>query len=222
MGNGGGEHMLTTYNIIVIEREYGAGGSVIAAKLAERLGWKLYDQELTAEIARIAQVDRETVARCDEQCDPLLYRLAKVFWRGSYERMMPFPEDDRVFDTDAMVSLTHRLIEDTAKQGHCVFVGRGSPYILRDRKDHFSVFLYAPRDLKIRRAMGQKMSEQAAAELVDTIDEERATFVKRYFGTTWPTRALYNLMLNTACGCEMSVDLILQAMEITAAAPLAK
>ena len=214
--------MLTTYNIITIEREYGAGGSVIAAKLAERLGWKLYDQQLTADIARIAQVDRETVARCDEQVDPLLYRLAKVFWRGSYERMMPFPEDDSVFDTDAMVSLTHRLIEDTARQGHCIFVGRGSPYILRDRKDHFSVFLYAPRELKIRRAMAQKMSEQEATELVDTIDEERATFVKRYFGTTWPTRTLYNLMLNTACGYEMSVDLILQAMEITAAAPLAK
>jgi cytidylate kinase len=214
--------MLTTYNIIVIEREYGAGGSVIAAKLAERLGWKLYDQQLTAEIARIARVDRETVARCDEQCDPLLYRLAKVFWRGSYERMIPLPDDDRLFDTDRMVSLAQQLIEDTAKQGRCVFVGRGSPYILRDRKDHFSVFLYAPRDLKIRRAMAQKMSAQEAAELVDTIDEERATFVKRYFGTTWPTRALYNLMLNTACGYEMSVDLILQAMEITAAAPLAK
>ena len=84
------------------------------------------------------------------------------------------------------------------------------------------MFLYAPRDLKIRRAMAQKISEQEATELVDTIDEERATFVKRYFGTHWPTRTLYNLMLNTACGYEMSVDLILQAMEITAAAQLAK
>jgi hypothetical protein len=45
---------LTAYNVITVEREYGAGGSVIAAKLAERLGWKLYDQQLTADIARIA------------------------------------------------------------------------------------------------------------------------------------------------------------------------
>ena len=60
-------HMPTAYSVITIEREYGAGGSVIAAKLAERLGWKLYDQELTADIARIAQVDPKAVARCDEQ-----------------------------------------------------------------------------------------------------------------------------------------------------------
>jgi hypothetical protein len=191
---------------------------VIAAKLAERLGWKLYDQELTAEIARIAQVDQEVVARCDEQCDPLLYRLAKVFWRGSYERMLPMPED-RIFDTDSMVALAQKLIEDAANRGHCVIVGRGSPYILRNRKERFSVFLYAPRELKIRRAMAQKMSEQEATELVDM---ERATFVKRYFGKDWPCRELYNLMLNTACGCETSVDLILQAMEISTGLSLAK
>jgi cytidylate kinase len=213
--------MLTAYNVVTIEREYGAGGSVIASKLAERLGWKLYDQALTADIARIAQVDQETVARCDEQCEPLLYRLAKVFWRGSYERMLPLP-DDRVFDTDAMVLLAQRLIEETAGRGHCVIVGRGSPYILRNHKDRFSVFLYAPRDLKIRRAVGQKLSEEEATELVDTIDVERATFVKRYFGKDWPTRELYNLMLNTACGYETSVELILQAMETTAGAALAK
>ena len=213
--------MPAAYNVITIEREYGAGGSVIAAKLAERLGWKLYDQELTADIARIAQVDREVVARCDEQVDPLLYRLAKVFWRGSYERMLPLPED-RVFDTDSMVALAQQLIEDAANRGRCVIVGRGSPYILRNRKDRFSVFLYAPRELKIQRAVAQKMSEQEATELVDTIDLERATFVKRYFGKDWPCRDLYHLMLNTACGYETSVDLILQAMEITAGLSLAK
>ncbi len=212
---------MTSYSVVTIEREYGAGGSVIAAKLAERLGWKLYDQELTADIARIAQVDREVVARCDEQVDPLLYRLAKVFWRGSYERMLPIPED-RIFDTDSMVALAQRLIEGAANRGHCVIVGRGSPYILRNHKERFSVFLYAPRELKIRRAMAQKMSEQEATELVDTIDMERATFVKRYFGKDWPCRELYNLMLNTACGYETSLDLILQAMEISAGLPLAK
>ena len=42
--------------ILVIEREYGAGGSDIAERTAKRLGWKLLDQELTAEIARLAKV----------------------------------------------------------------------------------------------------------------------------------------------------------------------
>lgn len=207
--------MSPAYNVITIEREYGAGGSVIAAKLAERLGWKLYDRQLTTDIARIAKVDQKAVALCDEHREPFVYRLAKVFWRGSYERMLPWPED-RIFDTDAMVILAQRLIEDTARQGRCVIVGRGAPYILRGCKDRFSVFLYAPRELKISRAMAQNLSERDATEMVDTIDVERAMFVKHYFGKSWPCRELYDLMLNTTCGYEASVEMILQAMEINA------
>jgi cytidylate kinase len=203
------------YNVLTIEREYGAGGSVIASKLARHFGWRLYDQELTAEIARVAQVDPQAVAKCDEHCNPLLYRLAKVFWRGSYEPMMQLPEN-HVFDTDTLVAVAQRLIEEAAGRGRCVVVGRGAPYILRQRNDRFSVFLYAPRELKIRRAMAQHKSEQEAAELVDTVDVERATFVKRYFGKDWPCRDLYDMMLNTECGYDTAVELILQAMEIKA------
>ena len=64
--------------------------------------------------------------------------------------------------------------------------------------------------------MGQNMSEQEATRLVDTIDVERATFVKRYFGKDWPCRALYDMMLNTDCGYDTAVNLILQAMEVKA------
>ena len=53
---------------ITVEREYGAGGGAIAKKLAERLGWKLWDQELTCEIARVARVDQAVVERMDERC----------------------------------------------------------------------------------------------------------------------------------------------------------
>ena len=41
-------------NIITIEREYGCGGGEIAQMVANRLGWKLWDQMLTEEIARLA------------------------------------------------------------------------------------------------------------------------------------------------------------------------
>ena len=41
--------------IITIEREYGCGGGEIAQLVAKRLGWKLWDQALTEEIARLAK-----------------------------------------------------------------------------------------------------------------------------------------------------------------------
>ncbi len=48
------------------------------------LGWKVWDRSLTTEIARLAQVDPASVARVDERCDSLLYRLMKVYMRGSF------------------------------------------------------------------------------------------------------------------------------------------
>ena len=90
--------------IVTLEREYGAGGSAIARKLAERLNWKLWDTALTAEIARMARCDQGSVARLEERVDPLFYRLMKVFMRGSYERSLPVSGLEHL-DADSMVVL---------------------------------------------------------------------------------------------------------------------
>ena len=71
--------------IVTIEREYGSGGGEIAQLLATRLGWKLWDQLLTEEIARLANCPKAVVEVREERTDPLYYRLFKSFLRGSYE-----------------------------------------------------------------------------------------------------------------------------------------
>jgi len=200
------------FRIITVEREYGAGGSLVAAELAHRRGWQLLDQQLTGEIARMAAVDRKVVARCDEKVDPLMHRLAKVFWRGSYERALPVA-DHHIFDADMMVNLAHRLIEEKAKHGNCVIVGRGAPYILRNRHDTFHVFVYGSREEKIKRMLRLKMNEKEATEMVDTIDQERAAFVRKYFNAEWPCRSLYHMMLNSDSGLEFVTDTIMNVMD---------
>jgi cytidylate kinase len=198
--------------IITIEREYGAGGSAIARKLAERLNWKLWDTELTAEIARMARCDRSQVERIEERVDPLFYRLMKVFMRGSYERSLPVTGLENL-DADSMVVFMQRVIEGAAAAGNCVIVGRGAPYLLRNRPDAFHAFVYAPLEEKIRRVRELGKTEQEAVELVETIDLERATFVKKYFGKEWPNRHLYHLMLNSSVGDDAVIRTMLDEIE---------
>ena len=131
------------FRLITIEREYGCGGGAIAADLARRLGWKLWDRHLTEEIARLANVELSAVSRCEERMDSSFYRLAKTFWRGSYERSSHL--GDQAFDADRMVSLMEQIAPKIAKEGNAVVVGRGAPYFLREHPDAFHVFLYAPR-----------------------------------------------------------------------------
>ena len=195
--------------IITVEREYGSGGGVIAQKLAQRLGWNLWDRDLTAEIARVARVDHRAALRCDERCDTLLYRLFKVYARGSYERALPLG-DNAGFDADKMVDTLQKVIEDAASRGKCVIVGRGSAYFLRNRPDAFHVFTYAPVEEKVCRLKSIGKSEKEALQLIEEIDRERASFIRHYFRAEWPNRAFYNLMINTKFGDEHVVDTVLQ------------
>jgi cytidylate kinase len=198
--------------IIVIEREFGAGAGVIADKVAHRLGWRLLDHALTEQIAALAKVSPETCKRNEERVDPWLYRLAKVFWRGSHERSVTLPDAD-VVDADRLICLTQQVIEQAAAAGQCVIVGRAAAYFLRDRADTFCVFLFAPRELKYQRVLAEVKNEAEAVRLIDTVDQERKDFIRHYYHADWPARHLYHAMLNTAAGEDATVETILNLIE---------
>ena len=148
---------------------------------------------------------------CDEHIDSTFRRLAKIFWRGSYERAMSLTGAES-FDTDCFVAIGQEVMTSAAAAGNCVIVGRGAPYFLRELPDAFHVFCYAPRAEKIRRLGELGKSEKEAEDLVDTVDRDRIIFVKHYFNADWPTRSLYHLMLNTAIGNENVISTILNTM----------
>ncbi len=200
--------------IITIEREYGCGGGEIAQLLAKRLGWQLWDQLLTEEIARFADCPRRMVEVREERTDPLYYRLFKSFLRGSYEGSINAPKLNLV-DSETIVSITRRVVEKAAERGNCVIVGRGSQQFLKDRPDTLRIFLYARRQDKVRRLMARGKSEKDAEELVGTVDRERADFIQKYFKVDWPDRSIYHAMLNTTVGDEATVHMILECMEST-------
>ena len=201
------------FRIVTIEREFGSGGGGIACELARRLGWKLWDQQLTSEIAQRAQVPESAVASCEERVDSSLYRLSKAFWRGSYERGMPLA-NSRAFDTDHMMAMVEEIMRTIAAEGNAVIVGRGSPFFLREREDTFRVFTYAPRDEKMRRLLAMGKSREDAEDLVENVDRERMAFIKHYFNADWPTRSLYHLMINTVVGDENVIATILHGMQM--------
>jgi cytidylate kinase len=197
--------------ILLIDREFGSGGTTIAEILAQRLNWKLFDDELSQEIARLAKIPVEVCRKREERKDPFLHRLVHLIWRGSFDRNLPSP-DMAILDTDRLVSIIQQVILKAAETRPCIIVGRGAPYFLRDRKDTFCVFLYASRELKYHRVLKRIGNEKEAIDLVDNHDEERKKFVQHYFGHEWPNRHLFHAMLNTAMGDNNTADAILQLM----------
>src|ERR1700685_221158 len=198
--------------ILTVEREYGSGGGEIAQLLANQLGWKLWDQLLTEEIARLANCPKAVVEDREERTDPLYYRLFKSFLRGSYEGSLNAHKLN-VVDSESILKITEQIVQHAAKKGNSVIVGRGSQHFLRSRPDTLRVFLYASREAKVRRLIARGKSEKEAEQLVDTVDHERRDFIQKYFHVEWPDRAIYHTMINTALGDATVVHMILDFMK---------
>ena len=195
-------------NTVTIEREYGSGGGEIAQLVSNHLGWKLWDQLLTEEIARLAECPKSVVQLREERTDPLYYRLFKSFLRGSYEGSLNAYKL-KLVDSESILKITERVVQHAAKAGNSVIVGRGSQQFLRNRPDTLRIFLYAPREDKLRRLVARGKSQRDAEQLVDTVDRERTDFVKKYFHVDWPDRGVYHTMINTAIGEQAVAKIIL-------------
>jgi hypothetical protein len=144
---------------IAIEREFGCGGSEIAILLAQRLGWKLWDERLTQEIARLTQSSPEVVKKIEWKRDPAVYRVFLSFLRGAFEGGLPPTNRLALLDASRIAAVSEQAVKNALSGGPCVIVGRGSQYFLRNRKDVFRTFLYASRDYKIHRLVGRGVPE---------------------------------------------------------------
>ncbi|HEY6342754.1 MAG TPA: cytidylate kinase-like family protein [Bryobacteraceae bacterium] len=199
--------------IVTFEREYGSGAAEIAGAVAQRLEWKLWSQMLTERIARELGCDERHVEEREERKDPLYYRLFKSFMRGSFEGTMAEARAGvRLADAEGIRHCSEKLVRAAADEGNAVIVGRGGAYYLRDQPDALHVFIYAPFEEKVHRLQRQGKSEKDAVELVETIDRDRAEFIKQYFEVEWPARHYFHLMINSTVGEETAARIILNGI----------
>jgi cytidylate kinase len=198
---------------ITIEREFGCGGSEVAAKLAELLGWKLWDHELTREIARLTNSTPQAVERREWKDDPAVYRVFKSFLRGAFEGGLPPTNRLALLDARRIATVSELVVNHALSGGPCVIVGRGSHYFLRNRKDVFRAFLYASRTSKIHRLITAGTPQEKAIAAVDTTDADRAAFLKRYLKLNWPARHLYQAMFNTDMGVACVAEVLAHCVQ---------
>src|SRR5947209_13392482 len=124
-----------------MSREYGSGGASIAQILGERLGWRLVDDPLIADISKRIGQTPEAVRSHEESVDPWFHRIVKALWRGGFMGAAS-RADEEACDADAIARLWHRVILETAELGDCVVVGRGAQCLLQGREDAFHVHVY--------------------------------------------------------------------------------
>ena len=198
---------------ITIEREFGCGGSEIAGLVASRLGWSLWDERLTQEIARLTESTPEAVEQREWRRDPALYRIFQDFLRGAFEGGLPPTNRLHLLDARRIAAVSETAVKTAISSDPSVIVGRGSQFFLQNRKDVFHVFLYASRDHKIRRLISRGETQDRAIELVDTTDKARAAFVRQHLGLSWLDPHLYHAMFNTQVGELCTATMVVECVQ---------
>jgi hypothetical protein len=212
--------MHASTKVITVEREYGSRGGEFAHQLADRLGWRLLDSELVCAAAKIAGVTPELAAKYDERLDPWYYRYGKIFWHDSAYPMTGLT-DDQVFDSERMLTLIRKEIENAARQGECVIVGRGGACALACHPGCFHVFVYATSKAK-REWFAKSFPDEAeqADQMVAAFDKRRAAVIRKFYQQEWCARGLYHMLLNSAMGCDAMIEATLGAAGLQLSLPV--
>lgn len=196
--------------IITISRQYGAGGSEVARRVAEALGWRVVDNELIDRVASRAGLPPEAVAEREERAPGFMERLSRALSRMSPE-LFPAAADNVPEPEEAtLVKVTEAVVAEIAAEGRIVMVGRAGPAVLRGEHAALHVKLVAAPEFRIRTAVQRLgLDPRAAAEAMHDADTNRARYLKQYYGLDWSDPTNYHMVLNTgALGLEGAAELI--------------
>jgi hypothetical protein len=188
--------------MICISREYGARGAAMGRRVAERLGFRFYSQELIHEIAEVAHVRKQVVESLDERVqDGISEWVAGLMRRGGFT------------PSDYLRNLS-KVVLTLARHGKGVIIGRGAHFILEPSAT-LRVRVVAPLETRAARiAERDGLSVETARATIRRIDAERVTFNRQHYGAELADPANYDLIVNAGTlGTEAAAGQVVAAFE---------
>ncbi|MBK5187836.1 MAG: cytidylate kinase-like family protein [Gemmatimonadaceae bacterium] len=196
--------------IITVSREFGAGGSELARRLGERLGWPVLDDEVACRCAQRLHIETSAVERLREHSPTLLARLSSALLVAPPEA--PGIDTTHLLRIDAIAEAAFESITEAARTLPLIVVGFGTQCIFAERPDALHVRLFAPMETRVERLRARYgWDATMAAMRARRMDEDRRRYVQRYFHRDVLDPLLYDVQINTGrTTIEEAVNLIEQ------------
>lgn len=196
------------YHVITIERSYASGGNEIGRRLAEALGYKLYDRDILIEAASNLGILPMYIENLEETTSgSFIFNLSKsAAGRDAGGKNLPM--------ADKLFAEEKRIIENAAAEGGCVIVGRAAGYILRDHADCLRVFIHADKEKRIKRAIEREGIQKSEAEnTLKKFDKRRKGFFNSVTKWDWGSPAYFELCLDSGnLGIELCTKILIEAV----------
>ena len=199
--------------IYTIGRQFGSGGRQVGKALSEKLGIPYYDKELLAMAAKDSGFSEELFHNADEKpASSLLYSLVM----GSYPMSSGTLGFNEMPLNDQLFLIQSNTIRKVAKKSSCIIIGRCADYILRGNPDLISVFVHAPLEARVKRAIEcYEIPADRAEDVCLKNDKSRANFYNYYSDQKWGMCRTYSLSLDSSLlGIDGCVDEIIRFPEL--------
>jgi cytidylate kinase len=185
--------------VITISRELGSEGDIIADLLCDGLQYCRLDPDMLAGIAREAGVDVEAVL--DKEREVLSRpKLISADMTALYERDPSAFGEEADMDDQTYSQIVRQTMEEYAREGNVLIVGRGGQMVLREWPMALHVHLYADPDVRVRRLMEREgIDEAEAKQRIEQSDQRKREYIRRVHGNAnWKDLRYYHLTIDTS------------------------
>lgn len=186
-------------SIITISRQFGSGGRMIGAELAKRLDFPFFEKSLSEEASKRSGIHPDFFEKAEARRD----------WYFSNAFLSSVDPLNMSLDDQIYLAQVH-TIRELAERGPCIIVGRGANQILADRKDLLNIFIYADREVRLKRIIEvYGVPEKQAEKQMDLVDKNRAKYLKHYAGQMFGEAENYHLCIDSGkLGIENAIKII--------------
>ena len=174
--------------IITISRQFGSLGRPIAKEMASILNVEYYDRYIVGKAANNMEMDISEVENIEEAVTQKYKNMKFPFGKQTTEMQ------DSVFENQKKI-----ILDLAEKEASCIIVGRCSDYILRNYKNHLSIFIYAPYYERLKNCIDTlQLSPDDAKRTLDDVDAAREAYYQHYAKTTMTDPSLRSLMIDSS------------------------
>lgn len=203
--------------VVTISASYGAGGSVVAPAVAERLGLMFADRAIPVAVADAMAVPLNDALARDEHSPSILQRILSAMATSGMEEVGVAPLPESRNPVHAHEAETRKAIRELAASG-AVILGRAGAFVLAKHPGALHVRLDGPEEARILRATQTRaVDEKTARQRLESSDRARLAYVRHFHRADATDPKHYHLWItSTAFPIEACVDLIVAAAEARA------
>jgi CMP/dCMP kinase len=199
---------------VTLSREYGSGGGEIAARLSQRLHWRLIDHAIVERVASEMGTSTQEAEAFDERAESKLAQVLGCLVYASPLLLSGAPQQVLLANEQTYSDTVKRIVRAAAQRGHTVIVGRASQVLLASLHDVLHVRIVAPFENRVAYVMQREGLDEAQARArVLTKDRDRARYLETEYHHRPEDPHLYDLVLDTTTlGLNNAVEIICFAL----------